>query len=349
MVLGKGEHLTGGSFGFSIYFQDSFNFFELFVGLITSSRISIFFLFPGNVIITIISVTTYLGVLYINYSYMKYLNLGCGSRFYPSWTNVDFTSTGKDVIASDLKNGIPFPDRSFDVIYHSHVLEHFPKNQALFFLKECYRVLSPEGILRVVVPDLEAIAKTYLLALEKAKNADKEWIDNYQWILLEMYDQTVRNKSGGEMVNYLYNPDIPNQDFVIKRCGSEVEEIIKSGSKKSDSTTKKTILDLFKKKSRFLRIPSYIRELVLMLLLNKQEYEALKIGRFRLGGEVHQWMYDSYSLSALLKNSGFEQIIERPANESYVPEWNTFNLDTETDGTVYKPDSLYMEAIKPHI
>jgi predicted SAM-dependent methyltransferase len=93
---------------------------------------------------------------------MKLLNLGCGNRYHPDWTNVNFTSTGDGVIAHNLTQGIPFPDNYFDVVYHSHVLEHFPKAQAEDFIKDCYRVLCPQGILRVVVPDLEEIARTYL-------------------------------------------------------------------------------------------------------------------------------------------------------------------------------------------
>ena len=41
---------------------------------------------------------------------MELLNLGCGTRFHPSWTNVDFVSTGNNVIAHNLLNGIPFED-----------------------------------------------------------------------------------------------------------------------------------------------------------------------------------------------------------------------------------------------
>lgn len=107
------------------------------------------------------------------------------------------------MIAHNLTQGIPFPDNYFDVVYHSHVLEHFPTAQAEDFIKDCYRVLCPQGILRVVVPDLEAIARTYLHAFDKVNNGFIEWDDNYQWILLEMYDQTVRNQTGGEMVNFI--------------------------------------------------------------------------------------------------------------------------------------------------
>jgi hypothetical protein len=48
-----------------------------------------------------------------------------------------------------------------------------------------------------------------------------------------------------------------------------------------------------------------------------------------------------------LKNCGYEQITKRTADESYISDWSSFNLDTENDTSVYKPDSLYMEAVKP--
>ena len=55
---------------------------------------------------------------------MKRLNLGCGRRYNPDWTNVDFSSTGEGVIAHNLNQNIPFPDESFDIVYHSNILEH---------------------------------------------------------------------------------------------------------------------------------------------------------------------------------------------------------------------------------
>ena len=157
---------------------------------------------------------------------MKYLNLGCGSRYHPNWTNIDFTSTNESIIAHNLNRGIPFPDDAFDVVYHSHVLEHFSKTSATNFLQECYRVLRPQGVLRVAVPDLEQIARTYLVALEKAVSGYQEWANNYEWILLEMYDQTVRNKPGGEMAAYLCQDNLVNEQFILDRCGVEVKNLI---------------------------------------------------------------------------------------------------------------------------
>jgi hypothetical protein len=82
------------------------------------------------------------------------------------------------------------------------------------------------------------------------------------------------------------------------------------------------------------------------MMLGPTDLHALQIGRFRQSGEVHQWMYDSYSLSILLRNCGLEKIVNRTASESYIHDWGDFNLDTEPDGSIYKPDSLYMEAVK---
>ena len=110
----------------------------------------------------------------------SYLNLGCGNKFHPAWTNVDVVARGNSVIGHDLRKGISFPDGKFDVVYHSHLLEHFPRAQALPFLRECYRVLKPGGIIRVAVPDLERIARVYLQAFEEAVQGDEQGQHNYE-------------------------------------------------------------------------------------------------------------------------------------------------------------------------
>jgi predicted SAM-dependent methyltransferase len=154
---------------------------------------------------------------------MKCLNLGCGGRFHPEWDNLDFFSHAPEVRAHDLRKGIPYPDQTFDVVYHSHLLEHFSKEQALIFLKECHRVLKTGGVIRVAVPDLEAIARLYLEALQKASQGSSRWAENYDWMMLEMYDQAVREHSGGSCNEYFSQNPIPNWDFVHERVGAEAD------------------------------------------------------------------------------------------------------------------------------
>ena len=281
---------------------------------------------------------------------MDYLNLGCMYRYHPDWTNVDIVSTGESVIAHDLTQGIPFPDASFDVVYHSHLLEHIPKTEAESFLKECRRVLRPQGVLRIVVPDLEQIARTYLIALEQASSGSQEWASNYDWILLEMYDMTVRNESGGEMAAYLAREKIAEK-FVEKRCGIPIQKwrndlLEKSTQLKSVSIQESQLQHFLKRIHWFFSDPGYRKHRLLKSLLGKKEYKALQIGRLRQSGELHQWMYDRYSLTLLLEKCGLENIVQQSATESYLKNWTSFNLDTEADGTIYKPDSLYIEATK---
>ena len=274
--------------------------------------------------------------------FTKFLNLGCGNRFHPDWTNINCTSTNVDVIAHDLTQGIPFPDESFDVVYHSHLLEHFPKSQAPLFVQECYRVLRHQGIVRIAVPDLEQIIRSYILVLEQALSSPHEDTSNYTWILLELFDQSIRNQSGGDMATYLHQVNIPNEAFILKRLGAEAKNLIAAGQRKRKSPDpwfKCTLRPAYD----IVRNP---RDTFLRLLLGSADYQALKIGRFRQSGEIHQWMYDRYSLRRLLEISGFMDIIQRSAGDSYIPNWTKFNLDTEPDGSVYKPDSLFMEAVK---
>ena len=280
-----------------------------------------------------------------------YLNLGCGDRFDQEWTNVDYSSSNSVVLRHDLRRGIPFPDDQFDVLYHSHLLEHLPRGFALPFLRECYRAMKVGGIIRVVLPDLERIAGVYLKALQEAVRGNVQWQHNYEWIMLELYDQTVREKPGGEMSAYFVKEKIPNKEFVLERIGLEANRIMDNVMKKGSGNSAQQDRQLFfmklgRRVYRFLREPVVLREWVIKRVLGR-EYELFQLGRFRRSGESHLWMYDRYSLSQLLRNSGFENPCLMNPTESQIPRWVNYHLDTEPDGTVYKPDSLYMEAVKP--
>jgi SAM-dependent methyltransferase len=274
---------------------------------------------------------------------MRLLNLGCGARFHADWTNIDVTSSSPLVQAHDLRLGIPHPDGTFDVVYHSHVLEHFPKNAATGFLQECHRVLKPGGILRIAVPDLEQIASRYLQTLEGAIRDSDQGGPDYEWMMLELYDQVVRERSGGDMLEYLKQRPIPNEAFVAERIGGEWRRIAESLRQAVPAREDSRRRDLLRS---IRRLPSRIRSSIVRRVLGKDDWRALQIGRFRLCGEVHQWMYDRYSLARLLKQCGFESVTRRESTTSAIEGWSRFNLDTDPDGSVYKPDSLYMEASK---
>ncbi len=268
---------------------------------------------------------------------LDYLNAGCGNKFHPDWHNVDMTSGSPDVLTANLLNGIPFPENHFDVVYHSQVLEHFPKEKAGGFLKECYRVLKPNGIIRVVVPDLENIVNEYTKLLrENIEHPSDMSAAHYNWIMLELYDQTVRNYSGGQMAEYLQQPDIINEQYVLDRMGYVGRKI------RDEYLSGKT--DIGNLKKAFSSLKMFMKA-VRYVFRKKLRSQASNIGAFRLGGEIHQWMYDRYSLSRLLKECGFIDISIKSPLESDIPKWEEYELDVK-DGLVYDPTSLYMEARK---
>jgi predicted SAM-dependent methyltransferase len=270
---------------------------------------------------------------------MKCLNIGCGERFNSEWTNLDFVQSGNGVQAHDLRGGIPFQGSTFDVVYHSHVLEHFGKKEALNLLRECHRVLRPGGIIRVVVPDLERIAQLYLQALENIESAGDGAQAQYDWMLLELYDQTVREYPGGEMMEFAHKATVDEQEFLRQRLGGELDRMLKA-------KTSSQVADHSGHTNKMRGLVEVLRREVLRLVAGREGMKSYDLGRFRNSGEVHRWMYDRYSLGRTLKAAGFTDPRRVGVAESAIPEWTNFHLDTETDGQSYKPDSLYMEAIR---
>lgn len=268
---------------------------------------------------------------------MKYLNLGCGNRYvnHQDWVNLDFVSTGKNVIAHNLLKGIPYPNETFELVYHSHVLEHFSKNDGENFLEECFRVLKKNGILRIAIPNLEQIAIEYLkyLNLGVENPNDREIEANYNWMLLEMYDQTVRHRNGGDMAKYLYQDQIINENFVMNRVG-EGGRIVRDNYMANKDYFERNPVPTFGK----------IKSVIKSFFKSKNEFQS--IGAFRLGGEIHQWMYDRYSLKNLCEKLGGESFIVTTAFKSYLANWESFELDGTLDNSVRKPDSLFIECRK---
>lgn len=90
------------------------------------------------------------------------LNLGCGNRKIDGFVHVDLADYPHIDYKCDIKNLTMFKNDSVDLIYCSHALEYFDRLDAFVALTEWYRVLKRGGVLRLAVPDFEAIVKVYL-------------------------------------------------------------------------------------------------------------------------------------------------------------------------------------------
>jgi predicted SAM-dependent methyltransferase len=275
---------------------------------------------------------------------VNYLNVGCGNKFHKDWVNIDMVSHSPYVRKVNLLKGIPYPDNTFDVVYHSQVLEHIPIDNAAVFINECRRVLKPGGILRIVVPDLENVTREYLRILEE--NLDKpsaEAAANHYWILLELFDQFSRNKSGGKMKEYLSQKNIPNQNYLEERSGFIANKLMKEGNTGGAANTKEKIKKAFTSWSAFTFAVSFVTDKVLQKLHLKSK--ARVVGEFRLGGEIHLWMYDRFSLPHLLKSCGFSDISVKDAFTSEIADWSLYELDVK-NGQVFDKTSIFVEGVK---
>jgi len=88
------------------------------------------------------------------------LNIGAGKHTLDSWVNIDVFPAE---FAMDVRWGFPFADGSAEYVFLSHTLEHlYYPDEALSFLKEVRRVLSPSGRVRIVVPDVEKCIQAYV-------------------------------------------------------------------------------------------------------------------------------------------------------------------------------------------
>lgn len=250
-------------------------------------------------------------------------------------------SDDPQVIRHDVTKGIPFANGRFSAVYHSHVLEHLQPDQGQKLVEECYRVLVPGGVLRIVVPDLERIARLYLETHDQAWTGGEQSSSDYNWMKLELLDQMVRERSGGRMGRYMASREIKNSEFVKSRIGVELQvcqtptETIKRqrslSGKIADSTHQ------FRRRMA--------RRLVRWTMGRAAE-AAFDEGLFRSQGEIHRWMYDRHSLRDLCMSSGFESFRVCQASESGIDGYSEFELDA-IDGQVCKPDSIFVECRKP--
>jgi len=120
------------------------------------------------------------------------LNVGCGASPIHGWVNIDnsmslyfakhplvtfFLSNLGLLNAEQIKlieffrlnevkyskaTNLHIKDNSVSIIYSSHMLEHLDRQDALVFLKEAHRVLLLGGLIRLCLPDIHKLCKSYL-------------------------------------------------------------------------------------------------------------------------------------------------------------------------------------------
>ena len=93
---------------------------------------------------------------------VRKLHLGAGENLLPGWLNTDLHDYGRrDLVYLDVRKRFPLPDASFDFVFSEHMLEHLTYAEGQHCLHECFRVLRPDGRVRIATPSLERLARLY--------------------------------------------------------------------------------------------------------------------------------------------------------------------------------------------
>jgi hypothetical protein len=96
----------------------------------------------------------------------------------------------------DVRRGLGYSDGSVAVVYASHMLEHLYRDEAVRFLQDAHRVLMPEGVCRIVVPDVEQIVLWYLAHQREPVETHREPSSDMLMGLLLLRSKTAGHRSG---------------------------------------------------------------------------------------------------------------------------------------------------------
>ena len=90
-----------------------------------------------------------------------YIHLGCGDVNSPEFINIDARPAPHVHYVRDVCDLSVFPDNYADLVYACHILEHIRRAAMKKTLWEWRRIIKPGGLLRLSVPDFDALLDIY--------------------------------------------------------------------------------------------------------------------------------------------------------------------------------------------
>ena len=275
-------------------------------------------------------------------------------KFLKEWTNIMFVVVPQapldHVFYVDLsRESLDFPDDTFDAVNSYHLMEHFSPQEAERLMAEMFRVLKPGGILRVSVPDLESICREYLHQLEAAvKEPSVQNIRRYQWSVMQIIDQLVRDKTGGMILDAIRAGEY-DQDYVDEKQSDVYRPFFKYRQEQEHAANVPAPKSLWQRVSTLTpltlyeglkrRITVYARQLTASTPTTVHDPHSIR--------ETWRWAYDRISLNLLFQKAGFIEIQPKDFKHSDIPTWSKYDLDRSNFADRAIDPSVYIEGRKP--
>jgi SAM-dependent methyltransferase len=251
----------------------------------------------------------------------RFYNIGAGAFSHPCWTNIDGDSEffgelyGKNeaVIKHDLFSRVPIPvaDNSAEIIYTSHTIEHIDDASVIFLLKECYRMLKPGGIIRIVTPDLDKLYNAWLTS----DTGFFYWKDQEQFSR-DLHKFNLKTPLSEASLTQVF----------IEVFAAQASEIVDVGAEKRISDEEFIQMT---KEMHYEDVLTYCTSLCNIEIQKKFPYQ-------------HMSWFNENKLGKLLKNSGFNNIVRSDYLKSAAMVMRNKKLFDSNSVSL----SLYMEATK---
>jgi predicted SAM-dependent methyltransferase len=278
-----------------------------------------------------------------------------GTIYRREWNNILFKINthrldDNNILYFDIRHPLPYPDEVFDAVYLLHVIEHLTPEESDSLLREIYRTLKPGGIIRVSTPDLEDVCSAYLRSLEEYdRDPSQTNLVKYEWSVLELLDQFVREQSGGLMTQYVkdryYDPSYAKERY------EDVFDEFYVPPPSPATASSPTLTKTFQQRLRQLTLTTLckgiycrFRELLKKIYDNQRRKSP---NDPRQTGEVNKWLYDCLWLTLALDKTGFREVSRKTYRTSDIPDWERFDLDRSNFGDHAIEPSLYMEGHRP--
>jgi len=265
----------------------------------------------------------------------RLLNLGCGSRIHPAWVNLDFR--------------FPFPIKNpvLIKIIHSTGLITEEKRDLLLNLSRSFigHNLNKNKPLPFPAGHFQAVYTSHTL----------EHLEYFQ--ALKVISESYRILQLGGIIRIVL-PDLARltREYLTQydKLKEASEPELTEGWRDYDRAVT-FLLDQMVRTDFWGRMKEFQPdEYARMTKKGSAKSSLIKIYRrfaiwrrgFKNWGELHKWMYDRVSIRYHLLQAGFTDIRECAASESRIAGFSGYHLDTNSDETVYKDDSFYIEGMK---
>jgi predicted SAM-dependent methyltransferase len=141
---------------------------------------------------------------------VRRLNWGCGTSPEPGWVNSDIKEDPAVEVTADILEGLPLEAGSFDYVVSIHALPELKYPDQVPALMELRRVLAPEGVLRLALPNLDRAIRAY-------QEGDRDY-----FLVPDSDARAIGSKMIVQLLWYGYSKTLFTYDFIaelLERAG----------------------------------------------------------------------------------------------------------------------------------